>query len=248
MLELKNVTSGYGRADILKNVNLALEHGKLTSIIGPNGCGKSTLLRTALGILPCRCGEVTVDKKNIKDLKPHELARRVSYLSQERRVPDMTVEELVLNGRFSHLSYPRIYTDTDKKIAREAMERMSIDALAGTPLSALSGGMRQSAYIAMILAQDSDYVLLDEPLTYLDISHQLSLMRSLKTLVKEGRGIITVMHDLPLAARFSDEIVLMNNGSVIESLPPSELVSLPVIEELFSAKLVCNGGIFSYQY
>jgi iron complex transport system ATP-binding protein len=160
----------------------------------------------------------------------------------------MTVEDLVLNGRFSHLSYPRIYTDTDKKIAREAMQRMSIDALAGTPLSALSGGMRQSAYIAMILAQDSDYVLLDEPLTYLDISHQLSLMRSLKTLVKEGRGIITVMHDLPLAASFSDEIVLMNNGSVIESLPPSELVSLPVIEELFSAKLVCNGGIFSYQY
>ena len=248
MLELKNVTSGYGRADILKNVNIAFEPGKLTSIIGPNGCGKSTLLRTALGILPCRSGEVLIDEKNIKNLKTHELARHVSYLSQERKVPDMTVEELVLHGRFSHLSYPRIYTDTDRKIARDAMERMGIANLAGAPLSTLSGGMRQSAYIAMILAQSSDYVLLDEPLTYLDISHQLSLMRSLKTLADEGRGIITVMHDLPLAASFSDRVVLMNDGSVIEALPPRELAALPIIEELFSAKLVCNDGIFSYKY
>lgn len=214
---------------MLNDVSAFFEKGKLTSIIGVNGCGKSTLLKAILGILPLSGGEITVDGENLLTMSRNEIAKKIAYLSQGKNTPDMTVMQMVLHGRFPYLSYPRRYTGRDREIAYSAMGQVGILDFAEKPLFMLSGGMRQNAYIAMALAQDTDYILLDEPTTYLDIAHQLELMRLLKQLSENGKGIVTVMHDLPLAFDFSDTLTVMSNGGIIAFGTPSELCNLPII-------------------
>ena len=199
MLELKNISAGYGSKNVLSDITVSFEKGKLTSIIGVNGCGKSTLIKAILGILPLSGGKVIIDGCDLQSMSRNEIAKRIAYLAQGKNTPDMTVEQMVLHGRFPYLSYPRRYRKTDHEFARKAMETVGILHLADKPLYELSGGMRQNAYIAMALAQNTDYILLDEPTTYLDIAHQLDLMRILRGLADRKKGIITVMHDLPLA-------------------------------------------------
>ena len=237
MIEIKNITTGYGKQTVLEDIGVSIEKGRLTSIIGVNGSGKSTFLKAILGILPLRNGSISIDGAELSSLKRNEIAQRVAYLSQGKSTPDMTVEQMVLHGRFPYLSYPRRYTENDRKIAFSAMERVGICELAGKPLHTLSGGMRQNAYIAMALAQDTDYILLDEPTTYLDIAHQLELMHILRALADSGKGIVTVMHDLPLAFDFSDEIVLMANKTSLIKAPPAEMCKSPVIQELFGVQI-----------
>ena len=149
----------------------------------------------------------------------------------------MTVRQMVLHGRFPYLSYPRRYRELDREMARKAMDAVGISHLADKRLYELSGGMRQNAYIAMALAQDTDYILLDEPTTYLDISHQLELMRLLKRLTDAGKGVIMVMHDLSLAFDFSDTVAAIQNGTVVAHATPSELCGSPVIYEMFGVKM-----------
>lgn len=237
MLEIKNVTAGYGNQTVLNDVSVVFEKGKLTSIIGVNGCGKSTMLKAILGILPLSNGEIVIDGKELRSMSRNEIAKHVAYLAQGKNTPDMTVEQLVLHGRFPYLSYPRRYKESDREIARNAMEVAGISHLANHPLFTLSGGMRQNAYIAMALAQDTDYILLDEPTTYLDISHQLELMRILRELANSGKGIVTVMHDIPLAFDFSDEITIIHNGNALRKGSPSEISASPFIKEIFNVEI-----------
>lgn len=229
MLELKNVSAGYGAGygahTVLEGASVSFEKGRLTAIIGRNGCGKTTLLKTALGLLATSSGEVLIDGENIAGLSRNAIAQKVSYLPQGRNVPDMTVGQLVIHGRFPYLNYPRRYTSTDKQIAAEALEKIGISHLVDKPLGTLSGGMRQSAYLAMALAQDTDYILLDEPTTYLDISNQLDLMRNLRKLAENGKGIIAVMHDLPLAFNYSDSIVVLDDSGIRAHASPAELAT-----------------------
>ena len=237
MLEIKNVTAGYGKQPVLNGVNATFEKGKLTSIIGVNGCGKSTLLKVMLGILPITDGIVEIDGRALSSLKRNEIAQRIAYLSQGKNTPDMTVMQMVLHGRFPYLSYPRRYTSRDRKIAFSAMEKVGIADLAEKPLYSLSGGMRQNAYIAMALAQDTDYILLDEPTTYLDIAHQLDLMRILRELANSGKGIVTVMHDLPLAFDFSDTLAVINNGTIATQATPGEIIDSHITQDIFGVKI-----------
>ncbi|MBO5912422.1 MAG: ABC transporter ATP-binding protein [Clostridia bacterium] len=237
MLELKNVSSGYGKLPVLQNVSLSVEKGGVLSIVGPNGSGKSTLLKTAVGILNLAEGEITVDGTPIGELAGKQLAQRVAYLPQGKSVPDMTVGQLVLHGRFPYIGFPRRYTEKDVRIAREVLEKMGLSDLYDRRLKTLSGGMRQKAYIAMALAQDTDYILFDEPTTYLDISHQLEFMEIIKSLTDIGKGVITVMHDLPLAFNFSDRIIVMNEGRVVADSFPQELQSSGIINEVFGVYL-----------
>ena len=249
MLELENISAGYQNKTVLNNITLSFEKGKLTSIIGVNGCGKSTLLKAILGILPLFGGKVIIDKSELQSMSKNEIAKRVAYLAQGKNTPDMSVEQLVLHGRFPYLSYPRHYKDTDREIARSAMETVGISHLAGTPLYELSGGMRQNAYIAMALAQDTDYILLDEPTTYLDIAHQLDLMRVLRGLADSGKSIITVMHDLPLAFEFSDELAVMHNGNIAKKAAPNDMYNLPIIQEIFGIGIEqTKNNQFYYQF
>ena len=249
MLELKNISAGYGSKTVLDGITISFEKGKLTSIIGVNGCGKSTLLKAILGILPISEGDVFIDGNRLQSISRNAIAKRVAYLTQGKDTPDMTVEQMVLHGRFPYLSYPRRYRESDREMARKAMDAVGISRLADTPLYELSGGMRQTAYIAMALAQDTDYILLDEPTTYLDIAHQLDLMRILRGLADKGKGIITVMHDLPLALDFSDELAVIHNGTIVAKGTPSALCASSVIDDIFDIRIKrMEDDQFYYQF
>lgn len=250
MIELSHISTGYGIKIILNDVSVAFEKGKLTSIIGANGCGKSALLKTILGILPSKSGNVTIDGARLKEMSRNDIARRIAYLSQEKKTSDMTVEQLVLHGRFPHLSYPRRYTDQDHVIAVGVMEQMGIVEYAHKPLYSLSGGMKQNSYIAMALAQETNYILLDEPTTYLDIAHQLELMKILRSLADSGKGIVAVMHDLPMAFTFSDKIILINDGRIVDDERPEKIYERNVIDKVFGIALdrSKDGRSYNYKY
>ena len=244
MLEIMNLVAGYRGREVLQGLSLTIETGELIGIIGPNGCGKSTLLKASLGLIPRSAGEVLADGDSLTSLGQRERARRVAYLAQGGDIPDMTVGQMVLHGRFPYLHYPRSYTCRDREIAQAAMERLGIFHLADEPLAALSGGMRQTAYMAMALTQETPYILLDEPTTYLDPHHQIGLMKLLCTVTREGRGIAAVMHDLPLALTFSDRVAVMARGRVAAVGTPSEIVRSGVIQEVFGVEIREADGEF----
>lgn len=237
MLELKNVRSGYDKKQILRDVSLCFKKGEITSIIGPNGCGKSTLLKTVMGSLPLMQGDIKVDEKSILNIKSRYIAQRIAYMPQGRNVPDMTVEQLVLHGRFAHLDYPRVYKEKDKKIAFEAMKRMQVEHLAQMPIDTLSGGMRQNVYIAMALAQQTEYILADEPTTYLDISNQLQLIKTFKGLANDGKGMVMVMHDIALAMQYSNKIAVMQDGEIVAVDTPEGIYESGVVEKVFGVAI-----------
>lgn len=249
MIELNALSAGYGKQTVLKNVSADIQKGTLTGIIGVNGCGKSTLLKAMLGLLPSS-GNISIDGRKLTAMNRKEIAQKIAYLSQGKTTPDMTVEQLVLHGRFPHLSYPRQYTKEDHEIAFSAMTQMGVADLALKPLGTLSGGMRQNAYIAMALAQGTDYILLDEPTTYLDIAHQLALMQTLRKLAHSGKGIVAVMHDLPMAFTYSDKILLLDEGQIICSGTPQEICQATCIQKIFgvSLKPSADGQHYHYRY
>ena len=238
MIELENLCTGYGSRQVLFDVCANIERGQLISIIGPNACGKSTLLKSVAGIIPLWSGEVTADGEALVDMRRGDVAKRIAYLAQGRSTPDMTVGQMVLHGRFPHLSYPRVYGEKDRRIAREAMEKVGVIGARDVAMSALSGGMRQNAYIAMALAQDTDYILLDEPTTYLDIAHQLELMRTLRALAQNGKGIVAVMHDIPLALGYSDKILALDGGKIVAAGTPDEVWSSGILERIFGVRII----------
>ena len=215
MLEIKNLCAGYGKREILHRVSLEIPAGAVTVIAGPNGCGKSTLLKTIAGIQPKTAGTIILDGMDLGAMPQQELARQVAYLPQNRPVPEITAERLVLHGRFPYLSYPRRYRETDLKLARQAMDTMGILDLADRSLKTLSGGQRQKVYIAMALAQDTPVVMLDEPTTFLDIAHQIQLMGEARFLADAGKTVVLVLHDLSMALERGDHLVVMDRGQVL---------------------------------
>jgi len=237
MLEVTNLSAGYGKKEILHGINAVFESGKLSVLIGPNGCGKSTLFKAITGLIPRTSGDVTVNQTSVFSLSRNEIAKRITYLSQSNGIPDMTVEQLVLHGRFPYLSYPRRYKVSDRTFARDAIEKMELAEHAQEPISSLSGGMRQKAYIARALVQNTPYILLDEPTTYLDLPHQLSLMHTLRQLATEGRGIVCVMHDLALALSFADSVAVLQNGILRAQDSPQRLVESELLKEVFGVSV-----------
>ena len=250
MLEMKNACVGYGTRTVLSGASLTVGPGQLPALLGPNGCGKSTLLRALLGLIPLSAGEVTLAGKPLTALHRRTIARRIAYLPQGQPTPEMTVGELVLCGRYPHLSYPYRYSSADRRLADEAMARVGVSALAERPLHTLSGGMLQTAYLAMALAAGCDYILLDEPTTYLDATHGLALMRLLQELAAEGCGILTVMHDLPMAFAFSDKVILLGEGKALLTAPPQEVAASPLLKQAMGIELIPqpNGQGYAYKY
>lgn len=248
MIEIKQMSSGYAKKQILRNISVDFKKGRLVSIIGPNGSGKSTLLKSLVGIIVPYSGEILIDGESLSKLNQRNIAQKISYLAQGKGTPDMTVEQMVLHGRFPHLSYPRRYTAKDHDIAFSAMEQMGVSAYADIKMISLSGGMRQNAYVAMALAQDTDYILLDEPTTYLDISHQLQLMKTLRNLADGKKGIVTVMHDLPLAFSLSDEIIVINDGKIVMNDVPKAVCDSGIVKTVFGVTLKFSTDSNEYNY
>ena len=237
MINITNLCTGYSSEEILHHVNLTIPSGKITVIVGPNGCGKSTLLKTLCGILPIQTGTISLDGQNLNAFTPQTLAHRISYLAQSRQVPDISVQRMVLHGRFPYLSYPRRYRKEDFQIASDAMNRMGITDLAEVPLSQLSGGTRQKVYIAMALAQNTPIILFDEPTTYLDISHQLQTMEHARFLSNEGKTVVMVLHDLSMALQIADQIVVMNQGMIINQGTVQDIYDSGCLDQVFRIKL-----------
>ena len=237
MIELRNICVAYEKRRILHRINAAFPSGKLTAVIGPNGSGKTTLLKAAAAIIPSESGEIFADGENLLRMKTKKRAKKISYLSQGRSIPEMTAEQAVLHGRFARLPYPYIYTAKDKEAAIAAMERMEISEFASAPMATLSGGMRQNVYLAMALAQETDYILLDEPTTYLDIKNRFQIMDTLRALANNGKGIVAVLHDLELALQYADEIAVMQDGAIVAKDTPEVICRSKILDRVFQISL-----------
>lgn len=248
MIEISSLCAGYGKTEILHSVSLKCEKGKITTLIGPNGCGKSTLLKAVTGLLPLKHGDIKADGVSVTALPDKIRAQKIAYLSQGKNVPDITVERMVLHGRFPYLSYPRKYRKSDFEAARCAMKKMGIEDLAAKTLAELSGGMRQKVYIAMALCQGADFILLDEPATYLDISQQLKLADICSQLASEGKAVLTVSHDIISALKNSDVIAVMNNGRIVATGTAREIIESKIIPEVFATEVVPMNNGYETEY
>lgn len=237
MVELRNVSSGYGQEEILHDINLSFEEGKITIIIGPNGCGKSTLLKTIIGLNTHTSGEITIGGTSIKKLQATDLAQRIAYLPQNKIPTDISVLRMVLHGRFPYLKYPRRYQEKDIMIAQKALEQMGIAHLSDKNINQLSGGVQQKVYIAMALAQNTSTILMDEPTVYLDVSYQVKLMEKARTLADCGKAVVMVLHDLTQAFRIADKVVVMESGKIVMCAAPEEVYQSGVIEMVFGIKV-----------
>ena len=237
MIELQHVSAGYGGPPVVQDITLDLNPGEVLVLLGPNGCGKSTLLRVIAGLQPPSSGQVLVEGTPISQLGRRKLAQQVTYLPQSRTIPNITAYRMVLHGRFPYLSYPRRYRTEDHAAARRALEQADAWELAQLPVQTLSGGQRQKVYLAMALAQDTQTILMDEPTTYLDIQHQLDLMRFSRTLAKEGKAVVLVLHDLCLALRFAHRGAVLDEGHLLQTGTPEELFSSGILTKTFHTPL-----------
>ena len=248
MIETSGLCAGYGGEDVLQDVTASFPYGQVTVVLGPNGCGKSTLFKTILGLHKRRRGSITVDGTPSQELTPRQLAKKAAYLAQSRNVPNITVFRMVLHGRFPYLVYPRRYRSEDTNAAWEALRRTGADTLADRQVGELSGGQRQKVYIAMALAQGADTIFMDEPTTFLDVRHQLETMDIIQGLTQEGRAVVLVLHDICMALRVADRVLLMEGGRVCFDGDPEELFESGLLDRVFSVHVRRFASQDGWQY
>ncbi|MEZ0480096.1 ABC transporter ATP-binding protein [Planococcus sp. SSTMD024] len=233
MIQVRELTKLYGKKQVVENVSVDIRRGQITSFIGPNGAGKSTLLSMVSRLLDADTGEVLIDKTNTKQMKSNEFSKRVSILKQSNFMNvRLTIRELVSFGRFPY-SKGRLNAE-DERMVDQAIEYMDLGDMENSYLDELSGGQRQRAFIAMVIAQDTDYVLLDEPLNNLDMKHSVQIMKILRRLVDElGKTVIIVLHDINFASVYSDRIVALKNGRVVKDGPTEEIIQSAALKEIY---------------
>lgn len=233
-LGARKVTSGYGQVAVLDGLDLDIPTGVVTTIIGPNGCGKSTLLRTLARLIKPSSGHVVLDGADIAKLKSKQIATTMGLLPQSPLAPEgLTVGDLVARGRHPHQSWLRQWSSDDAEVVDAALEQTGVRDLADRAVDSLSGGQRQRVWISMTLAQGTDLLLLDEPTTYLDLSHALDVLDLVDELSSQGRTVVMVLHDLNLAIRYSDHLIAMRDGAVVAQGAPSEVISEEMLRETF---------------
>ncbi len=236
-LRTENLTVSYGAQTVLDGLSLALPAGKITALLGPNGCGKSTLLNCFSRLLTPDSGEILLDEKPIAGFSARQLARRLALLPQHHLSPEgITVRELVSYGRSPWLSLWGRLSAEDNERVNVAMSQTRTRNLADRRLTQLSGGQRQRAFLAMVLAQDTPLILLDEPTTYLDINHQVELMRLMVELKRQGKTVVTVLHDLNQASRYCDHLVVLASGRVMAQGAPEAVMKPELLKTVFSGE------------
>ncbi|MEK4424584.1 ABC transporter ATP-binding protein [Solibacillus sp. FSL K6-1523] len=237
-LKIDSLTLSYGTEPIIENLNLTIPMNEISVLIGANGCGKSTLLRSLARLLKPKQGAVLLDGKNIFELSTKDVAKKLSILPQSPIAPEgLTVLQLVKQGRYPHQTWRKQWTEKDEKIVLDAIKATGMIDLQHKNIDELSGGQRQRAWIAMTLAQDTDIILLDEPTTYLDLTHQIEILDLLFELNEtQNRTIIMVLHDINLACRYADHIITVKNRTVFKQGKPEDIMVEDLVENVFDMK------------
>lgn len=222
---------------ILDNINFCIKENSVNVILGKNGCGKSTLLKILANQLADFSGNIKIADRDISAFSQKEYAKKVAYLNQINSTHNITVKMLVEHGRYPHLSLGRAMSQRDNQIVKDAINALELQNFINTPLVNLSGGQRQKAYIAMILAQEADIILLDEPITFLDISHQLEVLDIIKNLKYKNRTVIVVLHDINLALKIADNIIILDSGKIAYQDENDYKKILPILNQVFNVNL-----------
>jgi iron complex transport system ATP-binding protein len=233
MIEVRQVSKMYGGKNAIDTVSMRIGKGKITSFIGPNGAGKSTLLSMISRLLSKDTGEILIDDKEIGQWKSTDLAKQISILKQSNHINvRLTARELVSFGRFPY-SQGKL-TAEDEQLVDEAITYMELQEMQHLYLDQLSGGQNQRAYIAMVIAQNTEYILLDEPLNNLDMRHSVQIMKVLRRLVDElGKTVVIVIHDINFASCYSDYIVALKDGKVVKEGPVDQIIEPSVLKEVY---------------
>jgi iron complex transport system ATP-binding protein len=234
-LEIERLTLGYGARDVVHGLDLVIPSGEVTAIVGPNACGKSTLLRSMTRLLPPRAGHVLLDGRAVHSMPAKQLARRLGLLPQSPIAPEgITVGDLVGRGRHPHQRTLARWSLADDLAVTSALKATDTLDLVDRAVDELSGGQRQRVWIAMALAQESEILLLDEPTTFLDVSHQVEVLDLLTELNRsKGTTIVMVLHDLNLAARYADHLIALREGRLYASGRPSEILEPALVDHVF---------------
>lgn len=236
MIEVKNVSFSYGRQKALENINLNFECGKIYAVIGPNGSGKTTLIKLLSRLVKPKEGDVFIDNSNYKKITRKDFAKKIALLPQARNTPDVTVFDLVCYARFPYLDISKRLGEDDYRIVNSALCATDTLKLAQKNVKKLSGGERQRVYIAMLIAQDTPYVLLDEPNSHLDVFFTFQILSHLKYMKDNGKCVIVVLHNLDTALKIADEIIVMDNANAVYKGSAQKIVSCNAIEKVFKVK------------
>jgi|SRR5690625_754852 len=233
----EDITIQYGDRTISQNLSVKIPQQSFTVIVGPNACGKSTLLRALSKLIKPSVGHVLLDGKNITSYKSKEVARKLGLLPQSSTAPDgITVANLVAHGRYPYQSLVKQWTDADEDAVLSAMQVTNTSGLSNRFVDELSGGQRQRVWVAMVLAQQTPLLLLDEPTTFLDIAHQIELLELFKDLNQQGNTLVAVLHDLNHAARYANHMIAMKDGQIVARGDPREIVTEQLVEKVFGLK------------
>ncbi|MEM8747263.1 MAG: ABC transporter ATP-binding protein [Actinomycetota bacterium] len=235
MIVADALVAGYGETTIIDGLELAIEPGTITTLVGPNGCGKSTLLKCLSGAFERTSGSVTLHGDEVSSLSRREIAQRLAVLPQSPVVPEfLTVLRLVEQGRFAaYGAMGMLRSRTDDAVTR-ALEITAMTGFADRAVTSLSGGERQRAWMALTIAQDTDTLLLDEPTTYLDVGYQLDVLDLVRTLNREHTTtVVMVLHDLNQAVSYSDRIVAMSNGQIVADGAPGDVITVELLRDVF---------------
>ncbi|WP_329392381.1 ABC transporter ATP-binding protein [Streptomyces sp. NBC_01716] len=234
-LSAHELTLAYDDRTVVHELELAVPDGRVTVIVGPNACGKSTTLRALGRLLKPKSGSVLLDGAELASIPTRKIAQSIGLLPQSPSAPEaITVADLVSRGRQPHQRWWQQWSEEDERAVTDAMARTDVTELAERSVDELSGGQRQRVWIAMALAQETDLLLLDEPTTFLDIAHQVEVLDLIRRLNHDqGRTVVIVLHDLNQAARYADHLVAMKAGRIVAEGPPSEVVTAPLVQEVF---------------
>lgn len=236
-LAAQGVSVGYGGRAVIQDLDVTIPPGVITTIIGPNGCGKSTLLRTLTRLLKPAKGAVVLDGEDIAGLRTRDVAKKLGLLPQAPVAPEgLTVADLVAKGRHPHQSWLRQWSSDDAGVVERALAMTGVSELADRPVDSLSGGQRQRVWISMTLAQGTDLLLLDEPTTYLDLAHAIDVLDLVDDLHESGRTVVMVLHDLNLATRYSDNLIVMRAGSILAQGHPRDVITAELLDEAFGLR------------
>lgn len=236
-LAARGVTVGYGGRVVIDDLHVSIPPQVITTIIGSNGCGKSTLLRTLSRLLKPTSGSVVLDGEDIGRLRTRDVAKKLGLLPQAPVAPEgLTVADLVARGRHPHQSWLRQWSSDDADVVARALAMTGVSDLADRPVDALSGGQRQRVWISMTLAQGTDLLLLDEPTTYLDLAHAIDVLDLVDDLHESGCTVVLVLHDLNLATRYSDNLIVMKAGSILAQGHPRDVITAELLYEAFGLR------------